>query len=68
MLQPPHRRIIEVTVIPVEVECLDPRQQLRQHPAGFQTGQMCAEAVVGPTAKRNVLGRVRFRSKMSGSS
>ena len=58
MLQPAHRRVVEIAVVPVETDGIDPRKQLGENPAGFQTGQRCAEAVVDATAEGEVVGRV----------
>jgi hypothetical protein len=58
MRQPAHRRIVEVPVVPVQTDGIDPRKQLRQNPADFHTAQRCAEAVVDATAEGEVVGRV----------
>ena len=58
MRQPAHRRIVEVPVVSVKTDGIDPRKQLAEDPAGFQTGQRCAEAVVDATAEGEVVGRV----------
>ena len=68
MRQSAHRRVVEVPVVAVETDGIDPRKQLAEDPAGFQTGQRRAEAVVDAAAEGEVVGRVAVEVKGVGSS